>query len=483
MDFETGVDGATCGALLTPCKSILYGIDNAGVGDDIRVDETTAAYAYMGLNLGFGKSLIAEDFVAGDDNALAEPDTIIDGGNIALGSAALTVPATSPGGSVIQGFRFRATTFPISLEATASMVGNTIDEDMGTTTGCLVRVQNSGNTSTIGPGNAFVDPTPDATPQAGICVTTSAAPSISSNTFTDLNHGVQSGGTDLTIESNVFTGTRGATSNAAIEVTSGFITVTANAIHSPGDPFVVGIVLQQTGATPDVGAQLRRNTILSHRVGFAANNTEFPVYLNGDLIAKSAQVGLSLGDSDDDGDGEVQATNITIADSLSTDVSVAGGELTLSSSLLGSSGPGIIGSGVTPTCDITFSRGPVMTPSASGCTNFQTTATPGFVDPDTDYHLAPGSPMIDMGDPAAPPPGVFDLDGGARATDGNGDGTVRRDIGADETATVQPTPTPPTPANPAAPGAAKKKCKKKRKRKGSATVAAKRKKCKRKRKK
>ena len=133
-------------------------------------------------------------------------------------------------------------------------------------------------------------------------------------------------------------------------MTSGFITLTANAIHSPGDAFVVGIVLQQTGSTPDVGAQLRRNTILSHRVGFAANNTEFPVYLNGDLITKSANIGLSMGDSDDDGDGEVPATNITIADSLSTDASVSSAELTLSSSLLASSGPGIIASGVAPTC-------------------------------------------------------------------------------------------------------------------------------------
>jgi hypothetical protein len=49
-----------------------------------------------------------------------------------------------------------------------------------------------------------------------------------------------------------------------------------------------------------------------------------------------------------------------------------------------------------------------------------------------DYHLLPGSPLIDAGDPAAAQ--GLDLDGNPLVTDGNGDGTARRDIGAFEAA-------------------------------------------------
>jgi hypothetical protein len=50
--------------------------------------------------------------------------------------------------------------------------------------------------------------------------------------------------------------------------------------------------------------------------------------------------------------------------------------------------------------------------------------------PGSEFRLLPGSPLIDMGDPAAPQ--GLDLGGGARVTDGNGDGVARRDIGAFE---------------------------------------------------
>ena len=122
-----------------------------------------------------------------------------------------------------------------------------------------------------------------------------------------------------------------------------------------------------------------------------------------------------------------------------------------------------------------------MVAGGSGCADFQTTATPGFVDPDTDYHLAPGSAMIDMGDPAAPVPGVLDLDGEDRETDGNGDGIARRDMGADETATAPLLP-PPGAGNPSSSTPPAKKCKKRKKKRAASAAKKKRKKCKRKRK-
>ena len=77
------------------------------------------------------------------------------------------------------------------------------------------------------------------------------------------------------------------------------------------------------------------------------------------------------------------------------------------------------------------SRGPAIAPGGNGCGGFQTTAAPAFVNPTADdYHLAPGSPMIDMGDPAAPAVGILDLIGvlagwgapGACDLDGGGTG-------------------------------------------------------------
>jgi hypothetical protein len=51
------------------------------------------------------------------------------------------------------------------------------------------------------------------------------------------------------------------------------------------------------------------------------------------------------------------------------------------------------------------------------------------------YHLLPTSPLVDAGDPATQQ--GLDLDGNPLVTDGNGDGTARRDIGAYE---LQPEP-------------------------------------------
>ncbi|MGZ8676107.1 MAG: hypothetical protein ACXWXU_04645 [Solirubrobacterales bacterium] len=96
--------------------------------------------------------------------------------------------------------------------------------------------------------------------------------------------------------------------------------------------------------------------------------------------------------------------------------------------------------------------------------------SPGFVSFGTDYHLAPGSPLIDAGGPAPPAAGALDIDGDVRAILGLPGCTARRDIGADERA-PSPATTPNCPGSsspgasstPAAPSSqAKKKCKKHR---------------------
>jgi hypothetical protein len=60
-------------------------------------------------------------------------------------------------------------------------------------------------------------------------------------------------------------------------------------------------------------------------------------------------------------------------------------------------------------------------------------APTGFADAAAgDYRPLWTSPLVDAGDPAAPPAGATDLDGGARAVDGKGDGGEQPDIGAFE---------------------------------------------------
>lgn len=104
---------------------------------------------------------------------------------------------------------------------------------------------------------------------------------------------------------------------------------------------------------------------------------------------------------------------------------------------------------------------------------------PAFAGPG-DFHLPPGSPAIDTGDPQVVSVTAQDFDGAFRPVDGDGDGAARRDMGAYE---YQP---PSPPANPSPAAAAKqKKCKKKKRKKKRASAAAakkKRKGCKRKKK-
>jgi hypothetical protein len=478
VDQQTGDDADPCGPMNDPCATVPKGISVAGAGDTIHVDDTAGQYTSMIMltALSNNKSLLGDDFVGGDEQPmLPEPDTILAGQ-----AGVFFFPALSVSGAAgtIQNLRIRdGSTYPLQLDANATLTGNVIEADDLTTAGCLVRVANAGNTSTIGPNNVFGDLTPGGTWPHGVCVVTDAAPTIAGNSFTNMDVGVQNSGGNSTIEDNLFDLIRGTSANAAIEVNSGTVSIYENQIINPGNDQVAGIRLEQLGA-PVVGAFTRRNVILEYRIGLIVNDTDSTVELQGDLIAGSVLAGIASNDGGNDGDTKYSVTNATISDNGTQEISVNDSELTLDSSIVGPLGINTMGAGAT--CTITFSRGPVMAPGGTGCGSFATTAPPGFVNPAAlNYHLAAGSAMIDMGNPAAPSgSNSVDLDGDPRALAGLftcAPDVVRRDIGADEFVNTGPRP----PCTPASKPKVKKKCKK-RKKKRSAAAAKKR--CKRKKK-
>jgi hypothetical protein len=153
--------------------------------------------------------------------------------------------------------------------------------------------------------------------------------------------------------------------------------------------------------------------------------------MEGDLVAANSDRAMYIGSVDD-----MAITNATITGNQPLTVNSA--SIAIDSSILDTT---IHASGGTVACEITYSRGPAITEGGNGCAEFQTTADPQFVDPLTfDYHLEADSPLIDGGNPAAPAPDAVDVDGDARALDGDGECPLDRvrDMGIDEVVAAQP---------------------------------------------
>ncbi len=247
-----------------------------------------------------------------------------------------------------------------------------------------------------------------------------AGGSVESSTFTDDGAGTQIGvavPTGLTgsplVAGNRFTGLwRG------VQALSASPRIEKNLIAGASPPSSVGLELSGTTA-----ATLSTNLIHGRDVGLSASS------------------------------GTVTATNLTAVDNSAADIALTGGAaLTLNSSVVESP---ISVSGVGNGCAIEYSAGPVPPPAPGACEAFQlSSAAPGFVDPAAgDYRLAPGSPLLDAGDPAAPPPGAVDLDGEPRAIAGTCGAAAVRDVGGDELVPDCSQPEPPDPPPPDPPPA------------------------------
>ncbi len=460
VDHQTGQDDVGCGAIADPCQTPEYAGNISDPGDRFFVDDSGVPYPFV--EMPSNRSLIATEFVGGD-----EGPAVIDGGTT------FAVRLQGSGDGVVQGFTLRGGDpgFNTVEMGGGTLTGNIIDEETTVRDGCMV----SASFDAAIRGNTFVDPTPGATPNAGVCGQNLGKP-VEDNTFTYLDSAIQLQGSGTPeVLNNTITGA----ATYGIQIIFGTATISGNTITEPDGFGATGIAIVPVAA--GVGATLRRNRVIGHQTGVFVKDTTGPVSLDGDVIAGSTFKNFESIDAAPAGDTDVSMTNVTIADPTffigNVDVSLVETHLDVDSSFISSS-PEVIGDA---SCAISYSASfSSGTPGdLTDCNDFQVTAGPLFVDrPGRDLHLASGSPLIDAGNPAAPAAESLDLDGGPRATDGNGDGIARRDIGADESAAVAPPP-PTTPGTPAQPPAGKKKCKKK---KGKKAVAAKKKKCKRKKK-
>jgi hypothetical protein len=424
VDVTTGT-GALC-TLASPCDEIDEGITAAGTGDDVFVDGGTYNEA---LVLGDGKSLLAMEFAGAP-----EGPPLIDGGT----GFAITV--TSNAGT-IRGFTIRGDSRAIEVSGSVTIDDNTFDE---TTPGLVVPAtirSVSGVASVTITDNTFTDPSP-SNDQWGINLVSVTQALVEGNTFTGFRIAADINTGDLEFQDNQVLGTHsdGAFAGLGLMYADGTGLIEDNVVGPPVVGSVVGITVADSDpmTAPHTGVTLRRNRLLDLTRGVEIINTPSPVTLDSDLIAGNTEYGVLATDSDPGSEGDTTLTHVTVWDN-DTDIRTEDTLLTIDSTASEDAIDTTSGSA----CVITNSRGPTTGPS---CQGFQTAAVPTFVNAAAnDYHMTAASPLIDIGNPLAPPLGAIDLDGDARALDGNCDGAVRRDIGADE---VPCTPVPPGDVDP-----------------------------------
>ena len=443
---STGVDDAGCFSTADPCLTIAHAVGLAGSNDTTFVDGGPT-YA-GGIILNDGKSLEALEFGPG----APEGRPFIDSPTFGVGNNA------SASGTV-RGFRINADLGgAVSAGYGITVTGNVIDE--GDPNGNSTSVE----FVTINPGtytftnNVVSDPTPNDN-HIGVLVNVPAGSNvtISDNTFNGFREAIDTtGGTSTFVERNLITGAHQSPAldpGFGIVVSETVATLTANRVQQPGAGPGAGIYAFDPVPAPLTSVTMARNRVFNFTNGVQLDGLGGAVSLNGDVVANNSQSGFTAFSLIPN----IIANNVTAFDN-GTDIALNDATLSLNSSIVGDP----IDEAGTTGCTISFSRGPTTTMGGTGCANFQNTFAPGFVDPaSNNYHLAPGSLMIDAGSNVLTPPGTLDLDGEAREQDGNCDGLARRDIGADEAPCPPPSTAPPavtpvstpliaTPAPPAA---------------------------------
>jgi hypothetical protein len=420
VDAVNGSSANDCSTPALSCTTIVKGLTVAAPTDTVLVESGT----YGKFTLPRGKSVVASDFNANN----SDPRPVISGD--AVGPAVnVTSAALTPG--KIEGFVINGNYTSIDIADSITVRDNVFNEDSVGTGGADVNV--SGGTVIVR-DNTFDDPLP--TDDQWAIAVNGGSLTVENNTFSGFREAVDAVGVvNLAITGNTITGLHQAdlappgdpggpniVDGFAIVLVASTATVTGNLIHQPalgGNPWGFYLFDSDPANPPASNTQFTRNRLLGLGTGVYVSGANGVLSFNGDLLANNSVVGISADTA------PVSITNATIWGN-GDDVVLGGASLTMDSTAvedpIGASGP---------TCTITNSRGP--TTSGNNCQAFQTSAAPLFVNPSVNnFHLQLGSPLIDAGNPVAPAGGSIDFDGDPRAVDGNCDGIVRRDIGADE---------------------------------------------------
>lgn len=439
-DAPGGAGSTTC-SLADPCATIHQALAVSLAEEKIFIDGGTYTGTY---NLDGGRSLIGQEFSAPADGLpvlSADP-----------GLNVITVSFSANAGT-ISGLRILPGTSgsAVALAGPADVEGNVIELTGSNATG--IGLNGTGAANSAITGNTIIDPAPTGDRQFAISGYQNSS-HISGNKIQDVSDGIAIGGGAPAIEENEISGvhTVSGSGGRAISVLDGGVGANAliegNYVHSPATTSSVGIEVAQLSISPAT-ATVRRNRVHGHGLGVFLSDAMGELTLASNVITGNLY-GLQL---------VAYSGNVADADLIGSTVADNGTDLYVRDSVLRINSTVVsdpvetVADAATPSCVITHSRGPTAAPGGNGCADFQTTAAPGFADPRPsdpaggDYHLVSGSAMIDAGDPASPPFGATDIDGGARAVDGTptcaGPSVARRDIGADEFDPAAPDCTPP----------------------------------------
>jgi len=250
--------------------------------------------------------------------------------------------------------------------------------------------------------------------------------------------------------------------NSSVDVTSNGAFTTALSSQGTGSQTVLtsylagfhGVAQSSLGGTLTVS----RSTIVPTRPGaVGAENLDGTLNLNDSWISMpTASVGDGVLTTGTNGFGDTQIDGSTITGGPFTvgakirafGAPTGSSRLQLDNAVISVGGSNIhrwassVGNTVTVNANhVAYDTSKVVTDGASlGTINYDPidvidlgVTSPGFVDAaNKDYSLAPGSALIDAGQPIDPPAGAKDLNGNPRACHGTASGVIQRDLGAFE---------------------------------------------------
>ena len=414
VDVQTGDDQSgdnDCSDPLLPCATISQALEKSTGPDLVNIDEGTY---FENLEVTNGQTLRHLDFVEGDAGIV-----IVDGG------AGRAINVTETPGAEIIGLVIRGNEAGVAASVTVTVRENVFDDpDADNMSAVELRAGADGSVVT---SNELVDPDPSITRSRTGVYSVAAGVEISGNTIRGMNTGIDTrsftGTEGPLIRDNDIKGThhlpiagRGIWAGANARVVRNRITDPMNentsGIHAASDIVTDGnFISGHTRAIP-----------------VSAGNT---VSLNNDVLVRN-RYGVDVSDSAGDEHAKVSISNLTVWDSGVHGLGLAG-EMIIDSSIFDSvtSYPGI------SFCSVTYSLGDLKFPVGYGCDDFGAIDDPMFVDPDNDdFSLRPDSPLIDAGNPAAPPGDGLAFNDVPRALPGHllcdVEIPARRDIGAYE---------------------------------------------------